>query len=99
MTDLELEIRAHVGLYMRGQASLTEFHRWFASATWNVHKTGHKRAIELAYWIDGLLAKYSSGEMTERQLRARLTPMIDTYHFEYGEPDERTYGTGVVADR
>ncbi len=89
MWDLELEVRAQLGRYMRGETTLDDFHRWFAPATWNVHKTAHANAAELAYRIDAALAEYSSGQVTERQLRARFAPMVETYHFVYGEPERR----------
>jgi hypothetical protein len=77
-SPLEAAIRHHLALYLANELSLRQFDEWFVPATWDVDKTGHQPAIELAYEIILRLAEYSNGDCTEADLKKLLRPLAAT---------------------
>ncbi len=95
--NLDLEIRAWLGRYVRGEIGLRSFQDWFVPATWNVHAVGNPLAPSLAYQIDALIAQYSDGSLTEGRLRQRLDRYVEIYRFVYGQ--ERDAPRVSLSDR
>lgn len=83
--NLDLEIRAWLARYVRGEITLTEFKDWFVPNTWNVHESGNPLAPGLAYWVDARIDEYVGGVFGERRLKSLLDREVDTYRFVYGE--------------
>ena len=88
--NLDLEIRAWLGRYVRGEIPLSQFKDWFVPATWNVHRSGNPLAPDLAYEIDALIAEFSDAALTERQLKQRLDRRVEIYRFAYGHEHSPT---------
>jgi hypothetical protein len=67
MPDSDWDIRAHLQQYLLGQASLSDFQRWFMPAVWRASERDQPsklmRAVEL--W----LAEYTNGHRSERDLQ------------------------------
>ena len=56
--------------------SLDSFREWFVPISIRVEQSGNRRAIELAYEIDGILAEASSAGWSEAELREELENAI-----------------------
>lgn len=95
--NLDLEIRAWLGRYVRGEITLSEFKDWFVPNTWNVHLSGNPLAPKIAYEVDALIAEFSDHAFTERRLKQRLDRYVEIYRFVYGP--ERDRPTVSLTDR
>jgi hypothetical protein len=70
--SIETQIRKSLWELAMSQMSLDGFRDWFVPISWNIEKTREPEAIELAHYIDGVLAEASSGAWTEDELREEL---------------------------
>lgn len=67
----ENHIREALARYISGEVTLTQFQEWFIPRAWEVlaQRTG---AADLVGDIELLLAEFTSGQSTERELRVAL---------------------------
>lgn len=65
------EIKEHLGLYLIGQLSLSEFHDWLIPAVWDIDTEGED-VKRLAHRIQLLVAEFSNGDRDEKELRDAL---------------------------
>ena len=74
--NLEREIRSCLAEYVTGQATFEEFNDWFAPILWEVEDRGEPAATDLAYRIEGAVAEYSAGHLTEEDLRREMESIV-----------------------
>ena len=74
--SLEQDLREHLAEYLAERTTLDEFKDWLVGATWDIDETGDETVTELVYEIKLALAEESSGFISERELRAELTPLV-----------------------
>jgi hypothetical protein len=77
------QLRNVLATYLKGSTTLRDFAEVLASTLHEV-PAGHGSADDeatfcLALDIELRLAEYSDGDLTERQLKASLRPLLDTY--------------------
>lgn len=77
--QLDLEIHNQLVRYVAQEISAEQFRDWFDVATWDVEQSGNRTAQELAGEIELRLAEFSSGHLTEEELRAKLRPLIGVF--------------------
>ena len=71
--SLELQIREAITQYIAGRASLREFQEWFAPRTWDIDSLVQDGEVrKLINEIELLLAEFSNGHWTERELKNKL---------------------------
>ena len=58
--------------YVAGDISLRDFQDWFIPATWDVAKCPDKEIVKAVRNIQLSLAEFSSGDLTEAQLKNDL---------------------------
>lgn len=61
ITTLEQEIRSKLADLVVGQLSLSSFHKWLVSVTWDIEDQEDPGAEELAYSIELVIAEYATG--------------------------------------
>jgi hypothetical protein len=88
MHSLDGEIRTRLGRYVRRDDTLEEFRDWFTPATWDLDRSDP--GAQLARQVDFLIGEFVTGHIAERRLRARLSPLIETYVVVYGQNDLMT---------
>lgn len=71
MAVLEHHMREAVTSYVSGEVSLTQFQEWFVPRAWEV-LAENAAGADIAAEIELLLAEFTSGDLTERQLRDAL---------------------------
>lgn len=75
----DLEIREQLARYLAREISLQDFEDWFAPRAWNIHEATSPALQELVSEIELLLAEFSNGDWTEKELRRMLSPLVATY--------------------
>jgi hypothetical protein len=73
MAVTEHHIREALARYVSGEVSLVEFHEWFIPRAWEVLAEGGP-AAGVASDLELLLAEFTNGQWTERDLREALKP-------------------------
>ncbi|MDT4953580.1 MAG: hypothetical protein QOJ02_1718 [Acidobacteriota bacterium] len=76
---LDIEIRNRLSRYLSSQISLRELQEWFVPATWDVDQSPNQTARHLAYSIELRLAEYTSGHLSENELRHELLQFLMSY--------------------
>lgn len=76
MSDsLAPEVAARLARYLRGKESLSDFESWLVPLTWDLSTEVDARAHELAAAITLGIAEYTSGSLTEDELKAALAEL------------------------
>ena len=75
--DLLLAIRTQLGRYLNGKSSLQQFRQWFDVETWGVAAGEASPVRQIAGEIELRLAEFTSGHLSESQLRAMLQNFLD----------------------
>lgn len=65
-------IREELWRYASGNKSLDDFLQWFVPVSSNIEESLDPEAIDLAHYIDGILAEASSAEWDEEDVRQEL---------------------------
>jgi len=73
----DLDIRGHLTGLLAGDESLDAFRRWFAASIWCIEQLADDETAELAFAVENRLAEYSSGYITETQLKHALLPLLE----------------------
>jgi hypothetical protein len=73
MAVAEHHIRESVARYLSDQMSLLDFQTWFVPRAWEILETGTPAAA-VAAQLELLLAEFTSGDLTEDELREAFTP-------------------------
>lgn len=72
--SLDLVIRTQLAHYLAGASPLDDFQEWFISETWEMEEGSPGE--ELAQTIELLLAEYTNGDRSTKELREALRPLI-----------------------
>ena len=72
MADIADQIRGKLWRYASEQESLDEFLQWFVPVSCNIEESQDPEAIDIAHYIDGILAEASSAEWNEEDIRKEL---------------------------
>lgn len=80
----DYEIREKVAQYLTSRISLDQFEDWLVARSWNMHADSDRQSQKLASEIELRLAEYSSGHLTEQDLRRELVPYVTRYFITYG---------------
>ena len=70
------DIRKNLANYLAKKISLSEFEDWFVQNSWDSQKTGNLELRELVHTIELRLSEFSSGHLTEQELREELLPFV-----------------------
>jgi hypothetical protein len=73
MAVSEHHIREALARYVSGEVSLVEFQDWFIPRAWEVLAEGSS-ATDVTSELELLLAEFTNGQWTERDLREALKP-------------------------
>ena len=76
----ENQIRELLANYLRGDISLDQFEDWLVERSWNMHRDSDGAAQKLAAAIELRLAEYSSGHLSDNDLRKELVPIVTSYN-------------------
>ncbi len=63
------QISEHLAMYLNGHIDLESFEDWVIANTWDIHLENDPKEASLAYALEESFAEYSSGHLTEAQLR------------------------------
>jgi hypothetical protein len=74
MDDLQRQIRYALRRFLDDATSFEAFEDWFVDATWDVG-SDHPDLGDLAYEIEGHLSDFTSGRISESQLKRCLRPL------------------------
>ena len=72
------QIRNELAIALAGVIPLHEFEDWFVLNTWNIHKGGSRAAEILTFAIQEALSEYTSGHVSESQLRQELEQILQS---------------------
>jgi len=75
----EHQIRQWLARYLHKAISLDQFEDWLVQRSWNMQLDSAESAQKLAAAIELRLAEYSSGHLSDDQLRHELMPFVTTY--------------------
>lgn len=75
MSKIEKVIRSVLWRYLQEEISFSEFHQWFVTETWNIHKFGSEEDEKLVGSIELLIAEYTSNYMTKKELNKKLSAL------------------------
>ena len=81
---LNLQIREQLVKYLASEVSLREFQRWFVPATWDLKATDNASTYKLVSDIGLLLAEYTSGHLSEDELRNDLRSFVEPVTLVFG---------------
>ena len=83
---LDLQIREQLIKYLASEISLREFQRWFVTATCDLEAVENVSAFKLASDIELLLSEYTSGHLSEEELRSELRQFVEksTFNLNFG---------------
>lgn len=73
------QIREKIASYLGNKLALDSFEDWLVQQSWNMHRDASREAQELVSAVELRLAEYSSGHLSEEQLRAELLPFVTSY--------------------
>src|SRR5438270_11816597 len=74
-------IRRRLAEYLAGKSTLRKFHQWFVPATWDVDDNAPMSIRKLVSGVKLLLAEYSSGHHSKKELRDALLPFVQIVQF------------------
>jgi hypothetical protein len=89
MPSLAFDIRERLVSYLEGEASLDELRDWLVPVAWDLDPVAEPEAADLAYSAELHFAEYTSGDLSEDELRTYLRELFQT--IALGDPGlERT---------
>ena len=93
----ETEIRGQLARYLVGEIPLDQFEEWLVQGSWDAHLDSEGSAQELAYNVELKLAEFSSGHLSEEELRRGLRPLLEycTVRLGVGQQPVITTSTGT----
>jgi hypothetical protein len=71
-------LKSHVQSYLTGDSSLGDFRDWFDKNTWGVAAKPHSPIYRPSGEIELRLAEFTSGHLSERELRELLGQVFAT---------------------
>jgi hypothetical protein len=72
------EIREQLASYLAQGLDLDVLEDWIAQRTWNIHQSQDLTAVYLAYAAELLFSEYSSDDLSEADLRGKLSLLVKT---------------------
>ena len=90
--SLEFEIHERLSALLANKISLHEFEDWFFPKTWDVDKLDDPILSDLVYQIKLNWAKYSDGDLSEKEFRSILLSLAQRYTIS-ALPIRVVYGT------
>jgi len=97
------ELRNQLVRMLGNEVSLDDFEDWLVQRSWNIHQNSDLLAQRLAYAIELRLAEYSSGHLSNDELRKELLQLLkqnmlilSQSPFESGSSTELTFNSWVV---
>jgi len=75
-----IEIRQKLNGYLLGELSLAQFDQWFGEQWTAILEANSYDAEQLASQVELLLAEYSSGYLTKKELNSKLAGLSDYYN-------------------
>jgi hypothetical protein len=72
------QIKNELAFYLAGVLSLNSFEDWFVLQTWNVSNAGSRAAEIVTFEIEAQLSEYSSGYISEKQLREEFSKIVQS---------------------
>ena len=91
------EIRSRLSDYIGGRISLRSFRDWFSPIAWDIESYGDAAAIDLAYFIDGLLSESTSANWSEQDLHQELASFMDRVSFSPNSVQDQVRESDVIA--
>lgn len=76
-STLDLEIRAQVSRYLRGELSFVQLQKWVARSSWRRYVAGDREAAELIGAVELRLGEYAAGYWSEEDLQRALHALVD----------------------
>ena len=70
-------LRKQLARYLNGKSSLQQFRKWFDVETWGLAADSDSPVRQLAGEIELRLAEFTSGHLSENDLRAGLQAFLD----------------------
>jgi len=70
------EIRNKLIEYLSSRKTLDDFQAWFIPEIWDIEREDDPELHNLVYSIELRLAEYSSGHLSEEELRQELIPFV-----------------------
>jgi hypothetical protein len=70
------QISEELARYLNGRIDLDSFEDWFVVNSWNIHMANDPSAESLVFAVEESLAEYSSGHLTESQLKIELRGLL-----------------------
>jgi hypothetical protein len=74
MDDLQRQIRYALRRFLDDATSFEAFEDWFVDATWDIG-SDHPALVDLVYEIEGRVSDFTSGRISESQLKRCLRPL------------------------
>jgi hypothetical protein len=70
------QISEELARYLNGKTDLDSFEDWIVVNTWNIHLARDPKAEKLAFAIEESLAEYSSGHLSESELKEEFRALL-----------------------
>jgi len=70
------QIRERLALFLDGHVDLDSFEDWLVQNTWNIHQSGSAAAEDLTFAVEESLSEFSSGHISEPELRQELNELV-----------------------
>jgi hypothetical protein len=70
------QISEHLDMYLNGHIDMESFEDWIVANTWDIHLVNDPKAASLAYALEESFAEYSSGHLTEAQLKVEFRLLL-----------------------
>lgn len=84
------ELQGRLSGYLAGNSSLSEFRDWFDVETWGIAAESDSLVRDLAGEIELRLAEFTSGHLSENEVRRHLENLLPEVDFQlpvtYREP-------------
>lgn len=80
--ERQIEVLDRLVAYVEGRSSRQAFEDWLTPLTFEVVGNGPPTLDELIREIELHLAEFTSGHLSEQELRSELSPLLQTYHLE-----------------
>src|ERR1700674_2226168 len=81
---LDMSIREQLARYLNQEITLAGFQEWYVPFSWQADRRSDLFLRELISDIDLRLAEYTSGHLSEEQLRSELRSLIQTCRVTIG---------------
>ena len=94
----EIEIREQIARFLAKEISLDTFEDWFAPRSWNFHQASSQVLREMVSEIELLLAEFSSGHLTEDDLRSRLGHFATVYRISFDTTSSPVFFTFTASE-